>query len=285
MLLLRWFSTHFARTVANSFSDLHECLSIAMDESFILDGGNQCLNIASRHKRLLDDLLAESVQLDLAYSIAAFELRLGRISGRDICASITRDVLNIFIVESIKPLIAVVENTRRELSWGSLRVKTLREKKLCYARMKPAVDLGQAILVSMKHVEATLLYVFEHSAGTLGPKPSDKDTSTQILHQLDRARDSAREVFAGLHRYMNEDTKRNENVEIPPDVSDQFLFLVSLIEVCPSLYLSKNTRQCKYWLLRWPMKCAGPCVSLIASFTSIIPLKLAYGTHAFPWHG
>jgi hypothetical protein len=52
-----------------------------MDESFILDGGNQCLNIVSRHKLLLDDLLAESVQLDLAYSIAAFELRLGRISG------------------------------------------------------------------------------------------------------------------------------------------------------------------------------------------------------------
>jgi hypothetical protein len=81
MLFLRWFSTHFARTVANGFSNLHECLSIAMDDSFILDGGNQCLNIASRHKRLLDGLFAESVQLDLAYSIAAFELRLGRISG------------------------------------------------------------------------------------------------------------------------------------------------------------------------------------------------------------
>ena len=81
ILLLRWFSTHFARTVANSFSNLHECLSIAMDESFILDGGHQSLNIISRHKRLLDELLAESVQLDLAYSIAAFELRLGRISG------------------------------------------------------------------------------------------------------------------------------------------------------------------------------------------------------------
>ena len=50
-----------------------------MDESFSPDGANQ--NIASQHKRLLDQLLAESVQLDSAYSIAAFELRLGRISG------------------------------------------------------------------------------------------------------------------------------------------------------------------------------------------------------------
>lgn len=52
-----------------------------MDESFIVGAGSQYLNIISQHKRLLDELLAESVQLDLAYSIAAFELRLGRISG------------------------------------------------------------------------------------------------------------------------------------------------------------------------------------------------------------
>lgn len=52
-----------------------------MDESFIVGEGNHYLNIISQHKRLLDELLAESVQLDLAYSIAAFELRLGRISG------------------------------------------------------------------------------------------------------------------------------------------------------------------------------------------------------------
>ena len=56
-----------------------------MDESFSLDGANQ--NIASRHKHLLDKLLAESVQLDSAYSIAAFELRLGRTSGGPLCLS------------------------------------------------------------------------------------------------------------------------------------------------------------------------------------------------------
>ena len=52
-----------------------------MDESFGLDGGNMSLGITSRHKELLDKLVAESGQLDSAYSIAAFELRLGRISG------------------------------------------------------------------------------------------------------------------------------------------------------------------------------------------------------------
>lgn len=52
-----------------------------MDESFGLDGGNSSLGTTSRYKQLLDKLVAESGQLDLAYSIAAFELRLGRISG------------------------------------------------------------------------------------------------------------------------------------------------------------------------------------------------------------
>jgi hypothetical protein len=162
-------------------------------------------------------------------------------------------------------------------------VKTLREKKHFYATMTPAENLGHVILASMKHVEATLLFVFEHSATTSGPKPSDKETSTQILHRLDEARDAAREVFTGLHRHMNEDANKNENVEVPPDASDQFLFLVSLIEVC--LYLSKNLRQCKYRSFRWPMKRAGPCVSQIRFLIFTIPLKLAYGTHAFPGHG
>jgi hypothetical protein len=82
MLLLRWFSTHFARTLANAFLKLHECLTLSMDDSFGLDGGNVSLGSTSRHKQLLDELIAESGQLDSAYSIAAFELRLGRISGR-----------------------------------------------------------------------------------------------------------------------------------------------------------------------------------------------------------
>ena len=229
MLLLRWFSTHFARTVANAFSSLHECLAIAMDESFSLDGVSP--NIASRHKRLLDELLAESVQLDMAYSIAAFELRLGRISGGLLFFSCLRFFLSTSLVESIKPLIAVVENTRRELSWGSLRVKTRRGEKFFYPTMSPAMDLGQVMLASMKHVEATLLFVFEHAAGTFGPKSPEKETSAQLLHRLDQARDAAREMFAGLFRGMNEDAK-SEYMGSTFDASDHSLFLVSLMEVC-----------------------------------------------------
>jgi hypothetical protein len=149
-------------------------------------------------------------------------------------ASIAKDFLSNSPVGSIRPLIAVVENTRRELSWGSLRVKTRREEKFFYSTMTPAGNLGEVILASMKHVEATLLFVFEHTAGTSGPKPPENETSTQILHRLDQARDAAREKFAGLFRGMNEDAPKNE---LTSDASDHFLFLVSLIEVC--LYLPK----------------------------------------------
>jgi hypothetical protein len=58
-----------------------------MDEHLGPNGKNRSSGVALRQKNLLDELLEDSIQLDLAYSIAAFELRLGRISGRLICSS------------------------------------------------------------------------------------------------------------------------------------------------------------------------------------------------------
>ena len=131
------------------------------------------------------------------------------------------------VVESIKPLIGVVENTRRELSWGVSLSKRTRGEKLSHAPTTPAVNLGQIILASMKHVEATLLFVFEHK-----PKPFEKEKTSQLLDRLDHARDAAREEFASLFQGMNEE---NDDVEVVVGTSEQFLFLVSLIEV--GLYL------------------------------------------------
>ena len=100
------------------------------------------------------------------------------------------------------------------------------------------MDLGQVILASMKHVEATLLFVFEDTVCTFGPKPHEKETSAQLLRRLDQARGAAREVFAGLFRGMNQDAPQNEYMGSTFDASDHSLFLVSLMEVC--LYLLKH---------------------------------------------
>ena len=97
------------------------------------------------------------------------------------------------------------------------------------------MNLGHVILASMKHVEATLLFVFEHSASASGLKPSQNETTTQILHRLGQARDDAREKFANLYQGMNGDMRKTDDVELAIEASDQSLFLVSLIEVRPYL--------------------------------------------------
>jgi hypothetical protein len=97
-------------------------------------------------------------------------------------------------------------------------------KVLTHPTMKPAFDLGQAILASIKHVEATLLFVFERNPGH-----SKKETENQILHQLDQARDAARKELAGLFQQVDEDSPKND---ITSEVSSYSHFFVSLIEVC-----------------------------------------------------
>ncbi|KAH9174246.1 hypothetical protein EDB89DRAFT_2067893 [Lactarius sanguifluus] len=211
ILLLRWFSTHFARKIVISLSKLRECLIISLNEtsSTSREGGSGSLDVVSRRRKLLDELLAESIQLDFAYSIAAFELRLGRVD-----------------VASIKPLIGVVENVRRELSWGCSHVGTSPGRGSTYPTMQPALDLGQAILASMKHVEDTLLFVFERTANAF--RPSKKEAA-QILHQLDQARDAARK---GLTDLFGGSPKNDTTSE----VSGHSHFFVSLIEMAEEMH-------------------------------------------------
>ena len=136
-------------------------------------------------------------------------------------------------VESIKPLIEIVENTRRELSWGSPGAKRSGGETFSRSTSTLAVNLGQAILTSMKHVEETLLFVFEHATSASGPNPSENETAAQILRRLDQARDDARKEFANLYisQGMSEDSQKNDDVELDVEASDQSLFVVSLIEV------------------------------------------------------
>ncbi|KAI0262972.1 hypothetical protein BC834DRAFT_1027888 [Gloeopeniophorella convolvens] len=214
MLLLRWFSTHFARKVADAFSKLHQCLSIALE---VLEAKSKEESLhpdsISRQEKLLNELLAESVQLDSAYSIAAFELRLGRIS-----------------VESIKPLIGVVENTRRELSWGTSRIKKDSGTGVPLSITTPAVDLGGALIESMKYVEEAILFIFEHT-----PHPpvstGEKDSLDGLLHRLDQARDTARNELAELLEHVHENTSNVQGVGASAKPPDHALFFVSLIEM------------------------------------------------------
>ncbi|KAI9446851.1 hypothetical protein H4582DRAFT_1908820 [Lactarius indigo] len=256
ILLLRWFSTHFARKIVDSLSKLRECLIISLNEtsSTSREGGSGSLDVASRRRKLLDELLAESIQLDLAYSIAAFELRLGRVD-----------------VASIKPLIGVVENVRRELSWGCSHVGTSPGRGSTYPTMQPALDLGQAILASMKHVEDTLLFVFERTANAFGPS---KKEAAQILHQLDQARDAARKELTDLFGGSSKNDTTSE-------VSCHSHFFVSLIEMAEEMHnalivvdrvlLLHNTSRTRLWYPRLSLAWLGVAPPTIIDDVHVTP--------------
>jgi hypothetical protein len=106
-----------------------------------------------------------------------------------------------------------------------------------------AVSLGQALLASMKHVEAVLLFVFEHTASSPRPNPFENESASQLRHRLEQARDAAREEFADLFLGMNGDAgdgPKSDDIGHAEEASDQFLFVVSLIEV--SLHIPKFPR-------------------------------------------
>jgi hypothetical protein len=122
----------------------------------------------------------------------------------------------------------------------------------------PAGELAQAILASMKYVEAALLLVFERTANAPGLVPSEKQTAAQILRALDEARDAARRECVTLFQHMNEDAPNDDNVRAAVGTSGHPLFLVSLIEVCfqfPKVPGTKNEDT----LLRWLTKCVARC--------------------------
>jgi len=93
------------------------------------------------------------------------------------------------------------------------------------------MNLGEVILASMKHVETILLFVFEYTSSTTGPRSFDKETTTQILYRLDQARDAAKQGFTSLFQGTNDDAPKTDKIWLEAEATDQSLFLVSLIEV------------------------------------------------------
>lgn len=63
-------------------SQLHDSLSLALDEGLGHESADGSLKYGpGGHRPILDAVLKRSVMLNVAYSQAAFELRVGRLSG------------------------------------------------------------------------------------------------------------------------------------------------------------------------------------------------------------
>lgn len=103
MLLLRWSSTHFARNVASSFVQFHHCLSLHLDNAF------SDLHPIPLNQDVHSGLLRQSISLDSVYQQASFELRVGRLSGKNNQPSSFIILNPNLLVKLMKPFIGSVE--------------------------------------------------------------------------------------------------------------------------------------------------------------------------------
>lgn len=77
MLILHWSSTHLIEEVASTLRIIHRCLSVGMDNPFTYPSSQQIAELKDLH----GELVHQSVILNEMYCQAAFELRVGRVSG------------------------------------------------------------------------------------------------------------------------------------------------------------------------------------------------------------
>lgn len=104
MLLLEWSSPQFPRDTAAAISSIRSCLERNLNSTFT-DQTNQ-----RQPHDAHGSLLKQSVALSSVYHQAAFELRIGRISGALQISSHKHDILRrIVTVKAIKPMMGVVE--------------------------------------------------------------------------------------------------------------------------------------------------------------------------------
>jgi hypothetical protein len=77
LAFLEWSSTQFPVEVAGAFSNLHYCLSTTLEIAF----SKTPISTPSDYADIQAKLMARSIKLDALYAQAAFELRVGRLSG------------------------------------------------------------------------------------------------------------------------------------------------------------------------------------------------------------
>ncbi|TFK55317.1 hypothetical protein OE88DRAFT_1780799 [Heliocybe sulcata] len=219
MLLLHWTSAHFGDEVSAAFVTVRNCLSMSLDKAFSNYGAKDTASTGLR--QMHKELLQKSISINAAYSEAAFELRIGRLS-----------------VKSIKPLIGIIEHLRRELSWG-MSFSTANFARLdapghhsLDAFKDPILDLGHALLMSMKAVEHLILLGFGH--------PETADPSGLLQHmsvaaaaqQLLEKRDALRNQLQAISDEVDLEQRTAEHrTPLSRDFFDLCLFVISLLQM------------------------------------------------------
>ncbi|KDQ53035.1 hypothetical protein JAAARDRAFT_61594 [Jaapia argillacea MUCL 33604] len=218
MLFLRWSSAQLATEVASSFSGLRDCLSMSMDRAF----SDSAPQTAGRLQAIHDQLSKKSLTLNATYARAAFELRIGRLG-----------------VKSIKPLIGIIEHLRRELSWGMSfyragfpQLDDQSDQASSIFRV-PALDLGHAILASMKAVQDVTLTCFDSPGSHASALSSEKATLHGVSQKLMFAQQEARSLLQKISDELDMVQRSSLSAELPSqrEFFDSCLFMISLLQM------------------------------------------------------
>ncbi|KAF8633737.1 hypothetical protein AX17_004393 [Amanita inopinata Kibby_2008] len=215
MLLLQWSSTQLARDIARAIGLLHISLQYRLQESFPDSVRAAAITPSFNiHKALLGQTMA----LHPVYQQASFELRIGRVG-----------------VKSLKPLVAIVEHLRRELSGritfpAQSATDTPYESRVIQNAYSPSLELGRAIVTSLKTVETMVLICFErpfpaHSLRT--ERDSLHDSSTHLVRTVSVVHEELGKICNDL--ILQQQTV-NESGDFPDKVLDLCSFMTSLLQ-------------------------------------------------------
>lgn len=260
MAVLRWSCTQFADETISALSHLHQSLSLSLDTAFT---GNPSTTTAQHS--LQEKLLKKSLALNATYSQAAYEVRLGKVGGTDISACVQCKVHPDMklIVKSIKPLIGIVENIRRELSWGTtLSQLPFTEANIGYGAMKGlATDLGNAILLSISATQQVIMETFKRTSSARLSLAPEKYAVSIAQERLVSAQRAAREQLRKGSDSLNLDRRRSEGgPAFPPAFFNLCLFTVSLLQAS-AVIIQVSGLDSPWGNVRCPMICFVPCKS------------------------
>lgn len=139
-------------------------------------------------------------------------------------------------MKSIKPLIGIVENIRRELSWGltfprSTFIESNIKDSTVDAFQAPALELGHAILTSMEATRKVILEVYHHTKWSKSSLLAEKDAVHIAKEKLLSARNKARSDLRQISNdYMHYRAPSNA-AESSPAFLNMCLFIISLLQV------------------------------------------------------
>lgn len=140
------------------------------------------------------------------------------------------------VVKSIKPLIGIVENVRRELCWGmtfpaSSFTGPNLEETMIRAFQIPALGLANAILGSMEATEKVILETFRNPSLTRRSLRNEKDAVADAKERLLDARRTARNELRKMSDINIKQRKSNGEVGFPSEFMNLCLFMISLLQV------------------------------------------------------